>query len=578
MSDHHRAAALALGALLASVLVSTTASPAGAGVLPLLVEVTTTDDVVADGQPVSLREAVATANGHSGPVTIALQSDQTYQLDLCGTPSDSDLGNESGDLDHTVAQTLRVDGAGSTVQQTCAGQRVFEHTAAGGLLDLADVRITGGSPSGAGGGVRSEGGLVLDGVVLEGNTSGGLGGGASATVGLGVDASLVQDNTAQRGGGLSGGDVDITASTITENLAHDLGGGVYSPAHQTLLNTTVSRNRAFEGGGIWSGDGVSLTHSTVVANYGGGGAANVHNDEGMLAGRMSVIALGSVGNDCASPEGVTDAGHNVSGDDTCFIGPSSTVGRHPMLGQMGDNGGPTPTYRPVVGSPTLDRDAAPCDLTTDQRGQPRPELGGTACDAGSVEADPPACTQAFPDVGAGHPFFADICWLVQSGITTGFPDGTFKPGAAVTRQSMSAFIYRLALSPVVLLPASPSFDDVGPIHPFRSEIEWLAFEEITTGFPDGTFKPGSPVTRQSMSAFLYRLAGGTISVAAPPVTPTFSDVSAAHPFFEEIEWMAEAGVSEGYSDGTFRPGTAVSRAAMAAFLQRVAADLYLGGI
>ena len=85
------------------------------------------------------------------------------------------------------------------------------------------------------------------------------------------------------------------------------------------------------------------------------------------------------------------------------------------------------------------------------------------------------------------------------------------------------------------------------------------------------------VTRQSMSAFLYRLAGGVTMMAAPPA-PAFSDVTLSHPFFEEIQWMAEGGVSEGYADGTFRPSLPVSRAAMASFLQRVATEGYVGGI
>ena|SRR5665648_140343 len=40
--------------------------------------------------------------------------------------------------------------------------------------------------------------------------------------------------------------------------------------------------------------------------------------------------------------------------------------------------------------------------------------------------------------------------------------------------------------------------------PFRLEIEWLASTGITTGWPDGTFHPSANVERQAMAAFLHR--------------------------------------------------------------------------
>lgn len=40
-------------------------------------------------------------------------------------------------------------------------------------------------------------------------------------------------------------------------------------------------------------------------------------------------------------------------------------------------------------------------------------------------------------------------------------------------------------------------------------------------------------------------------------------------FFDEILWMSNTGVTEGYSDGTFRPNDPVTRKAMAAFMQRL---------
>jgi len=117
-----------------------------------------------------------------------------------------------------------------------------------------------------------------------------------------------------------------------------------------------------------------------------------------------------------------------------------------------------------------------------------------------------SCAQ-FSDVLADHPFAAEIAWLVDEGIATGFPDDTFRPTQPVTRQAVAAFLYRWAGEPDI--DGTSGFDDVPDDHPFHDEITWLVNESITTGFPDDTFRPANEVTRQAVAAFLYRkLAGG----------------------------------------------------------------------
>lgn len=58
------------------------------------------------------------------------------------------------------------------------------------------------------------------------------------------------------------------------------------------------------------------------------------------------------------------------------------------------------------------------------------------------------------------------------------------------------------------------------------------------------------------------------SIATAWAVTTFSDVPVTHQFYDEIEEVADAGVVTGYSDGTFRPGDPVSRQVLAAMLAR----------
>jgi hypothetical protein len=181
-------------------------------------------------------------------------------------------------------------------------------------------------------------------------------------------------------------------------------------------------------------------------------------------------------------------------------------------------------------------------------------------------------TAAFTDVPVGHPFFDAIAWVWVRGIAAGYPDDTFAPAAAVSRQAGAAFLYRAAGSPLGLDPvceAAP-FTDVPTEHPFCGEINWAVGEQITSGYPDGTFLPDGDITRQAMSSFLYRFAGSPSGADPACAAPPFTDVPTDHPFCGEIAWMAAEGISTGYPDDTYQPGRTVSRQAAAAFLELTA--------
>ena len=84
-------------------------------------------------------------------------------------------------------------------------------------------------------------------------------------------------------------------------------------------------------------------------------------------------------------------GHNIASDATCGLtGSGDLNSTNPLLGPIANNGGPTPTHAPLLGSPAIDAvpiadctDAYGTPIATDQRGVARPQ--GAACDIGSVE-------------------------------------------------------------------------------------------------------------------------------------------------------------------------------------------------
>lgn len=201
---------------------------------------------------------------------------------------------------------------------------------------------------------------------------------------------------------------------------------------------------------------------------------------------------------------------------------------------------------------------------------------------------------SFIDVGKGNQFFTEIMWLAEHGVSTGWEESngnrSYRPYQSVNRDAMAAFMYRLAGSPPYTPPAISPFVDVTPRTQFYKEITWLSERNISTGWkePDGskTYRPLQAVNRDAMAAFMYRFAGD--KALPPPSVPyppgyaprgTFTDVPVDSQFFKEIEWLANNGISTGWtvdnyavspptSSRVYRSLEPVNRDAMAAFMHR----------
>ena len=128
--------------------------------------------------------------------------------------------------------------------------------------------------------------------------------------------------------------------------------------------------------------------------------------------------------------------------------------------------------------------------------------------AGSPNYTPDWSNNPFSDVTPFSSHAKEIMWLNEAGITKGYPDGTFGGTRPVVRQDMAAFLHRLADYLHASAPSgqAKSFSDVSSGTPHAEDIAWLSKTGVTSGYPDGTFGGTRPVIRQDMAAFLHRMS------------------------------------------------------------------------
>ena len=262
-----------------------------------------------------------------------------------------------------------------------------------GILTVIASQIEDNSADFTGGGVNNINGdfLLADSTVTRNTVD--FDGGGIAGSGVITNSSIAFNNSYEYGGGLSG-TFSITNSAITDNTAA-FGGGLLGSG--SLSNSLVNRNTArLDGAGIQAGD-LEITNSTI--------SNNVLNSDFFVGAGLSVegavtltnsIISGNTGGDDVS---IADSGEiTINGtnlvEDASLAG-VSVLNLDPLLGDVADNGGSLPSQSLLPGSPAIDAgDNDFVTLAVDQRGDGFERVldgngdGLSTVDLGAFEAEP----------------------------------------------------------------------------------------------------------------------------------------------------------------------------------------------
>ena len=124
----------------------------------------------------------------------------------------------------------------------------------------------------------------------------------------------------------------------------------------------------------------------------------------------------------------------------------------------------------------------------------------------------PGARSSFTDVNGR--WFEDAAGFAERHeLATGFPDGTFRGEARVTRAEAVRMLYRYAGSPPGALPAHGLTDVPAWVD---GAVRWAVANQVMTGFPDATFRPDGSLTRGQMLRALHRVLGRGVDRRAAP--------------------------------------------------------------
>ncbi|MBK8639911.1 MAG: fibronectin type III domain-containing protein [Chromatiaceae bacterium] len=365
-------------AVQAATLTVTSSADAGAGSLRQTILEAAADDIIQfdEGMLITLT---------SGELLI----DKKLTIDGVGHAV-TVSGNNASRVFHVRAATVVLQNLTVTEGHAdVGGGLLLEYSSGSPAATLTNVTFADNSASSNGGGLHNDYGstATLTHVTFSGNSA--SYGGGLHNIGTAILANVTfSGNSASYGGGLHnhyGSTATLTHVTFSGNSA-SYGGGLYSTEQATLTNVTFSGNTASYGGGLLNlADIVTLTYVTFSGNTATSGGGIYSYSHIFLT---NTLLAGNTGGNCSGPGEIHDFSKNLDDETSCNFGTyngslSNTV---PLLGALGNYGGPTQTIPLLPGSPAIDAGAGTTGgcPATDQRGVTRPQ--GAACDIGAFES------------------------------------------------------------------------------------------------------------------------------------------------------------------------------------------------
>ena len=146
----------------------------------------------------------------------------------------------------------------------------------------------------------------------------------------------------------------------------------------------------------------------------------------------------------------------------------------------------------------------------------------------------------------------------------GYEDGTVRPEGSITRAEVATIFFRLLTdeSRDKFWSQTNDYTDVPADAWYNSAVSTLSNAGILDGYEDGTFRPDGNITRAEFATITARFLEASYDGGN-----RFPDID-GHWAAEYINEAANAGIVDGYPDGTFQPQQFITRAEAVTMVNR----------
>ena len=148
----------------------------------------------------------------------------------------------------------------------------------------------------------------------------------------------------------------------------------------------------------------------------------------------------------------------------------------------------------------------------------------------------------------------------------GYSDGTVRPNGKITRAEVATIFFRLLDDDTraKYWSSENAFSDVSADKWYNNAVSTLCNMGVIGGYADGTFRPDAPISRAEFAKIAVSFTQNNGSA----VYNYFTDVKTTDWFAPYVTAAKDAGLIEGYSDGSFKPESKITRAEACAIVNR----------
>lgn len=195
------------------------------------------------------------------------------------------------------------------------------------------------------------------------------------------------------------------------------------------------------------------------------------------------------------------------------------------------------------------------------------EMPDTECDGTSADN---CSSLAFDDLNVKLWYHSDTDYVIENGLMKGTTSKTFEPNADLTRAMLVTVLYRLEGEPAT--NKSIPFTDIDMGAYYKNAVIWAQQNDIAVGISETEFAPNENITREQITAIIYRYAQYKeydVSVGASTNILSYNDFADISEYaVPSVQYAMGSGLLKGRTETELNPKDNATRVEAAAILHR----------